>query len=78
MDEKIIKCYDKKIQKYELHHSKSPIWLNNIDINKTVYLISFLLINKLLNILLVTNMTKTLKQRYSAKDILIRNVCILW
>ena len=77
MDEKIIKCYDKKIQKYELHHSNSPIWLNNIDINKTVYLISFLLINKLLNILLVTNMTKTLKQRYSAKDILIRNVCIL-
>ena len=77
MDKKIIKFSDKKIQKYEFHHSKNPIWINNIDINKTVYLISFLLINMLLNISLVTNITKTLRQRYSAKDILIRNVCIL-
>ena len=36
MDKKIIKFGDTKIDEYEFHKNKSPISINNIDINKTV------------------------------------------
>ena len=74
---------DKKIIKFD----ETEILISNIDINKisNKYLISFLFINKILNILLVTKIIKRLDfYAYSFKkwvykeDILIRlNVCIL-
>ena len=36
MDNKIIKFDDTEIQEYEFHQYKSPISINNIDINKIV------------------------------------------
>ena len=36
MDKKIIKFDDTKIEEYEFHEHKSPISINNIDINKIV------------------------------------------
>ena len=36
MDKKIIKFDDTKIEEYEFHQHKSPISINDIDINKIV------------------------------------------
>ena len=36
MDKKIIKIDDTEIEEYEFHQYKSPISINNIDINKIV------------------------------------------
>ena len=36
MDGKIIKLDDTKIEEYEFHQNKSPIFINSIDINKIV------------------------------------------
>ena len=36
MDKKIIKFDDTEIEEYEFHQHKSPISINNIDINKIV------------------------------------------
>ena len=36
MDKKIIRFDDTQIEEYEFHQYKSPISINNIDINKTV------------------------------------------
>ena len=36
MDKKAIKFGDTEIEKHELHQHKSPILINNIDINKIV------------------------------------------
>ena len=34
MDKKIIKLDDSEIEEYEIHQHKSPILINDIDINK--------------------------------------------
>ena len=36
MDGKIIKLDDTKIEEYEFHQNKSPIFINSIDIHKIV------------------------------------------
>ena len=36
MDKRIIKFDDTKIEKYKFHQNKSPISINDIDINKIV------------------------------------------
>ena len=36
MDKKAIKFGDTEIEKHEFHQHKTPILINNIDINKTV------------------------------------------
>ena len=36
MDQKIIKCHDTEIEEYEFHQYKSPISINDIDINEIV------------------------------------------
>ena len=42
MDRKIIKFNDTEIEEYEFHQYKSPLSINNIDINKIVVSIKFL------------------------------------
>ena len=50
MDKKIIKFGDTEIEEYEFHKYKSPISVKDIDINEiVVYLISFLLVNWVVN-----------------------------
>ena len=56
MDRKILKFDYTETEEYEFHQHKSPISINNIDINKTVVLIKVLLLDKILNISLVTKM----------------------
>ena len=58
MDKKITKFDDSGIKGFEFHQYKSPILINNIDINKWKYLISFLSVKKILNISLLTKMLK--------------------
>ena len=36
MDKKVIKFDDTEIEEYKYHQNKSPISINNIDINKIV------------------------------------------
>ena len=36
MNKKIIKFNDTEIEEYKFHQYKSPIWINNIDINEIV------------------------------------------
>ena len=64
MDKKIIKFDDTETEEYEFHQYKSPVSIDDIDINEIVYiikyLISFLFVNKILNILWVTNIIKKL------------------
>ena len=56
VDKKIIKFDDTKIEEYEFHQYKSPILINDTDINAMVVSnkFSILLVNKILNISLVT------------------------
>ena len=51
MDKKIIKFDHTEIEEYEFHQYKSPISINEI---------SFLLVNKILNISFVTKIIKSL------------------
>ena len=56
MDKKIIKFDDTEIEEYEFHQYKSPILINDTDINAIVVSnkFFFLLVNKILSISLVT------------------------
>ena len=53
MDERITKFDDTEIEKYKFHQRERAILINNIDVNKIVYLIKVLLVKKFLNVLLV-------------------------
>ena len=54
MDKKIIKFDDTEIEEYIFHQNKSAISTNNIDINKIIVSSKLPLVNKILNISLVT------------------------
>ena len=56
VDKKFIKFDDTEIEEYEFHQYKSPILINDTDINAIVVSnkFSILLVNKILNISLVT------------------------
>ena len=56
VDKKIIKFDDTEIEEYEFHQYKSPILINDTDINAIVVSNKFSipLVNKILNISLVT------------------------
>ena len=61
MDKTNIKFDDTEIEKYEFHQYKSPISINDIDLNKIIVsIITFLLGNRILNISLVRNIIKKL------------------
>ena len=45
---------DTDIEEYEFHPNEKPISISNIDVNKTEDIISFLLVNKILNITKIT------------------------
>ena len=64
MDKKIIKFDDTETEEYEFHQYKSPVSIDDIDINEIVYiikyLISFLFVNKILNISLGTKIIQEL------------------
>ena len=85
MDKKIIKFDDTETEEYEFHQHKSPISINNIDINKIIVSNKFSLVNKILSTSLVTKIIKKLDfyayffpKLVYIKDVLIRlNVCIL-
>ena len=49
---------DTEIEEFKFHQYKSPILINDIDFMKQQYLISFLSVNKILNISLVTKIIK--------------------
>ena len=53
-----MKSDDTEIEKYKYHQNKSPISINDIDVSKKV--VNFPLVNKILNISLVTNILKKL------------------
>ena len=65
MDKKIIKFDDTEIEEYELHQCKSPILISHLDINEIVVSISFLLVNKILDISSVTKVRKKLTFMHS-------------
>ena len=58
MDKKIIKFDDTEIEEYIFHQNKSSISTNNIDINKIILSSKLPLVNKILNISLVTKILK--------------------
>ena len=58
MDKKIIKFDDTEIEEYTFHQNKSAISTNNIDINKIIVSSKLPLVNKILNISLVTKILK--------------------
>ena len=60
MDKKIIKFNGAEIKEYKFHEYKSPLSINNIDINEIVVSNKFLLVNKILNTLLVSKIIKKL------------------
>ena len=88
MDKNIVKFEETEIEEFKFHQYKSPILINDIDINEIIVSNEFPFDNKILNILLVTKIIKKLDlYAYSfqkwvyiyIKDILFRlNVCILW
>ena len=53
MDERITKFDDTEIEKYKFHQRESAILINNIDVNRIVYLIKDFLVKKILNVSLV-------------------------
>ena len=55
MDKKTIKFDDTEIEEYEFHQYKSPILINEIEINKILIII---LENKILIVSLVTKIIK--------------------
>ena len=55
---KIMKFGNAKTEEYKFHQYKSPISITDIDTKKQQYLISFLFVNKILNISLITNILK--------------------
>ena len=52
------KVEDIEIHKQVFHQHKEPISIKNVDIDKVIVLIRFLLVKKNLNILLATKMFK--------------------
>ena len=63
------KTDDTKIEEYEFHQRKSPISINDIDINKIVISNKFPFNKEILNISLVTEV----KRNQTFMDILSRN-----
>ena len=54
MNKQIVNFYDTETEEYKFHQNKRPILINDIDVNKiVVYLISFRLVIKSLNISLI-------------------------
>ena len=60
MDKKNIKFNDTELKEQEFYQNKSPVLIKDMDIIKQYYLISFLLVNKISNISLVTKVLKRL------------------
>ena len=60
MAKNIIKINGTEIEEYKFHQYRSPILINNKDVNKIVVSISFLLVNKILNISLLTKIIRKL------------------
>ena len=60
MDKKIIKFDDTEMEEYKFHQNKSPVLINDIDINKIIVSNKLPLVNKVLNISLVTKILKKL------------------
>ena len=60
MDKKNIKFNDTELKEQEFYQNKSPVLIKDMDIIKQYHLISFLLVNKISNISLVTKVLKRL------------------
>ena len=60
MDKNIVKFEETEIEEFKFHHYKSPILINDIDINEIIVSNEFPFDNKILNILLVTKIIKKL------------------
>ena len=60
MDKKNIKFNDTELKEQEFYQNESPVLIKDMDIIKQYYLISFLLVNKISNISLVTKVLKRL------------------
>ena len=60
MDKNIVKFEETEIEEFKFHQYKSPILINDIDINEIIVSNEFPFDNKILNILLVTKITKKL------------------
>ena len=50
MDKKIIKFDDTEMEEYKFHQNKSPVLINDIDINKIIVSNKLPLVNKVLSI----------------------------
>ena len=78
MDKNIVKFEETEIEEFKFHQYKSPILINDIDINEIIVSNEFPFDNKILNILLVTKIIKKqtfmhiLSRNEYIKDILIR------
>ena len=60
MDKNIVKFEETEIEEFKFHQYKSPILINDIDINEIIVSNEFPFDNKILNILLVTKIIKKL------------------
>ena len=60
MDKNIVKFEETEIEEFKFHQYKSPILINDIDINEIIVSNEFPFDNKMLNILLVTKIIKKL------------------
>ena len=60
MDKNIVKFDETEIEEFKFHQYKSPILINDIDINEIIVSNEFPFDNKILNILLVTKIIKKL------------------
>ena len=58
MDKNIVKFEETEIEEFKFHQYKSPILINDIDINEIIVSNEFPFDNKILNILLVTKIIK--------------------
>ena len=82
MDKKIIKFDDTEIEEYKFHQNKSPISINNIDINKIVVSNKLRFCKQDFNISLITKILKNWTFMYilSANDYILKeklslNIC---
>ena len=66
MIKKIIKFDNTEIEEYKFHQNKRSILINDIDINRIVVSNKIPLLNKILNISLVTKILKINLYAYSA------------
>ena len=60
MDKNIVKFEETVIEEFKFHQYKSPILINDIDINEIIVSNEFPFDNRILNILLVTKIIKKL------------------